>query len=63
MTNYDIGDRVTKDGRPGVITGWSDPGDTEQAVDIVLIDGTETFVRMPDYGGRVRKITGGQPEW
>ena len=50
------GDRVAKDGRPGTITGFYSEVGGDAFVDIRLDCGKETYVRLPDYGGRVQRL-------
>lgn len=46
----EIGWRILKDGYPGTVTGW---GDGEDAVDLILDNGRETYIRNPGQNSRL----------
>lgn len=46
---------IFKDGKPGWITGYDTTISDGDFADITLECGRETFVRLPDYGGRIQR--------
>lgn len=44
---------IFKDGKPGWIVGYETTVGDGDFADIVLEDGRETYVRLPDRGGRI----------
>jgi hypothetical protein len=44
---------IYKDGKPGWIVHFEETISDGDFADIVLEDGRETYVRLPDYGNRI----------
>lgn len=44
---------ILKDGKPGWIVGYEKTISDGDFADVVMEDGRETFVRLPDYGQRI----------
>ena len=44
---------IFKDGLPGWLTGYDTTISDGDFADIEMEDGRQTFVRLPDYGGRI----------